>query len=952
MRKPRILVETEFSKLNTGYACIADNFLRKLYESDKYILTEHARYCKESDPVHQQLIQQIPWRVIGNLPNNPQEEQIYNSAPQNEFGAWKFEYVCLDVTPDIVVSYDDFWMSQYIDQSPFRRMFKTVMMPTVDACFVANTPVNTEFSIKNIEDISIGDRVVSHDGSINTVKTLYSREYEDELITIQCTGPIVPITLTKNHPVLAIKKNLDKNVRHNTRHFYNQAEFIPSQDIEVGDYLVVPNNNTFKNIDHISIENYLDIDYGKEYGQLKILGKGSKYAHVIPNIIELDEDLAGLLGLFVAEGSLKDKQRGAQIDMRRSTEQEYLDFAQKVLYDKFGVKVNKFSRKFDCDSLSINSKILANFLKNSCGHKSTVKKIPDFILKSNRKIAISFLEKLFIGDGCDTHTFANNRLLEYGTNSRQLALQICKLLLQLGILCNINVSSGMFHIRISNRNGEKLSNIFGWDNDKFSFAKQEKCQSWIDEESGHALVRVYSVKRFKENQPINVYNLEIENKNSYCTGFAVHNCNQHPEWLDMYARTDAVFTYTQFSYDVLEKEAGGLIPLKAVTTPSIDTNVYKFIPNKKQHKSNFGIREDSIIIALCARNQRRKLYPDFAQAFVEFLNKACFKNTENIFLYWHTSYPDVGWDIPTLVKNNGLSHKVLFTYFCNDERCNHYFPSFYQDVSVVCPRCHQRSATLSNSQKGIDKPALANIYNLFDLYVQFVSNEALGIPTMEAAACGVPITGTYYTGTQELIDKLGGHPINPDKFFIESETGRKLCFPSIDELVSYIDEFVKLPDSIRSRMSFNTAELAKKHYGGWDKFTSRWMEVFDEISPAEPSQWLGPIDYVNVDGIQCPGYDKIPSEEQFVAWLLEQVLRRPEWINSYTGLKMLKELTWGRTTLSNLGFFANDMSMMGCKPQYSMLDRQMLLQMVVEMKKKSNHFEQMRWQHIQQGLIK
>lgn len=561
MRKRRILIETEFSKLNTGYACIADNFIRKLHESNKYVLAEHARYCKQSDPEHQHLMESIPWKVYPNLPENAQEDQIYNSSPQNEFGAWKFEHICLDFQPDVIVSYDDYWMSSFIHQSPFRRMFKTVMMPTVDAC------------------------------------------------------------------------------------------------------------------------------------------------------------------------------------------------------------------------------------------------------------------------------------------------------------------------------------------------------------------------------------------------------SQHPEWIDDYCSADYIFTYTDFAGKVLREESGGLINLKGTTTPAVDTSTYRFIPNKRQHKVSLGLPEDCIIIGMTARNQRRKLYPDFAEAFVEFLHKANFENTENVFLYWHTSYPDVGWDIPTLVKNNGLSHKVLFTYFCNDGRCGNYFPSFYQDVSVVCPRCHQRSATLSNSQKGIDKPALANIYNLFDLYVQFITNEGLGIPMLEAAACGVPITGTYYSGTKDLIDKLQGHPINPRTMFMEAETGRQLSFPSIDELVSYIDYFVKLPDSIRSRMSFNTAELAKKHYGGWDRFASAWMEVFDGVTVPEISPWLSPIDYVNVDNVQCPGYDKIPSDEQFVAWLLEVVLRRPEWINSYVGLKMWRDLTWGRTTLSNLGFFANDMSTLGCKPVYSMLDRQMLLNMVVEMRKKKNFFEQLRWQHIQQKLI-
>lgn len=558
MRKKRILVSTEFSGLNTGYACIASNLLRAFHESGKYEIFEHARYCKASDPYHQQLARNIPWKVLPNLPENDHEEQIYRSHPANEFGRWKWDYYCLEVQPDIVVSWDDFWMSNFIDQSPFRRFYKTVMMPTVDAI------------------------------------------------------------------------------------------------------------------------------------------------------------------------------------------------------------------------------------------------------------------------------------------------------------------------------------------------------------------------------------------------------NQNEEWLDLYIRTDHILTYTKFGYDVLEKEGGGLIPLRGVATPAVDTNTYKFSGNRRQHKEQFGIDPNSIIIGMVARNQRRKLYPELAEAFAEFVRKSNFKDTNNIYLYWHTSHPDVGWNIPKYIKDNGLSHKVLMTYFCHN--CRNWFPSFYSDATTVCHHCHQKSATLSNSQIGIDNQVLSQVYNFMDLYVQFITNEGLGIPCLEAAACGSPIVATNYSGTEDLIKNLQGKGISPRTLFHEAETSRQLSLPSIDELVEYIEEFTRLPESVRHNMSVRTAKLAVANYGGWSSVAKTWMNIFDDIDISPQNLWKSPPEIIPTEQLQIPPPDKV-NDEQFIAWCLGEVLRRPDWINSYAGLKMLRDLSWGRTTVNNLGFFFGEMSQLSMKPQYEQCNRNTIMKMVTDQRNVFNQAENMRSQFIQQGRI-
>src|SRR6185369_3997691 len=131
MIKKRLLFITEFTSLNTGYANYYRELMRELSKDDSLQLFELASYCHPQQNAKE--IAETPWKVYPNLPVNQEEENYYNSSPINEFCAWKLEQVCLDCFPHAVLSIRDSWMDSFIDQSAYRKYYKTIFMPTVDA---------------------------------------------------------------------------------------------------------------------------------------------------------------------------------------------------------------------------------------------------------------------------------------------------------------------------------------------------------------------------------------------------------------------------------------------------------------------------------------------------------------------------------------------------------------------------------------------------------------------------------------------------------------------------------------------------------------------------------------------------------------------------------------------------------------------------------------------------
>ena len=95
----------------------------------------------------------------------------------------------------------------------------------------------------------------------------------------------------------------------------------------------------------------------------------------------------------------------------------------------------------------------------------------------------------------------------------------------------------------------------------------------------------------------------------------------------------------------------------------------------------------------------------------------------------------------------------------------------FKGASAQSPFTGNWGSTLSNVRNGLSRDNLANIINLFDLYVQYANSEGFGLPQVEAAACGVPVMGTDYSAMESVLGQLDGTPIKPKALYKELETG-------------------------------------------------------------------------------------------------------------------------------------------------------------------------------------
>ena len=127
MPKKKVLFVTECHNLASGFGTYCKQVLPRLAATGKYELAEFASYGNADN------VKDVDWLYFSNSPTNEQEQQQFDQNHINHFGFWRFDKVALAFRPDIVLTYRDPWMDDWIASSPLRPYFHWIWMPTVDS---------------------------------------------------------------------------------------------------------------------------------------------------------------------------------------------------------------------------------------------------------------------------------------------------------------------------------------------------------------------------------------------------------------------------------------------------------------------------------------------------------------------------------------------------------------------------------------------------------------------------------------------------------------------------------------------------------------------------------------------------------------------------------------------------------------------------------------------------
>ena len=369
----------------------------------------------------------------------------------------------------------------------------------------------------------------------------------------------------------------------------------------------------------------------------------------------------------------------------------------------------------------------------------------------------------------------------------------------------------------------------------------------------------------------------------------VDSAPQKRKWLESFADCDALLAYSEFGEKTLKEQSNGTLNVLGCASPAIDPELYCPVPNKKKHKEKFNLPPDINIVGTVMRNQRRKLFFELMKAFKGFLKTAPPEVAKKTFLYLHTSYPEPqGWDIAEGILEFGLSSKVITTYVCRN--CKKFHPSIFQDAICLCPHCDQRSAVMPSVGFGLSIPELIEVYNLFDMYVQYAICEGFGMPQVEAGACGVPVAAVDYSAMEDVVRFTKGYPINVKSLYRELETGADRALPDNEHLARIITDHFCLSEDERNKKCYETRMGTIKRYD-WDRTAKVWEHAIDNANfVGLQGKWDAPRMPIKP---LPPSIPNIQDGEDLVRWSYAELLGEPEKAYSYEATEMIQSLNFG-----------------------------------------------------------
>ena len=389
------------------------------------------------------------------------------------------------------------WMSNDNSIKPYKN------------CFPSGTQILMEDgSVKNIENIKIGDKVISHTGIAQVVTQTFINDFNGNLLELTINNN-VKLQTTPEHPFYTL--NLE-----NSRWKSDTSPFRIWKET----------GTTF---------NYNFIEANKLSDHQFLLSP------ILKQTIQssLTPDQARLLGLYAAEGSLNknsktDQYRNCVTFTFSSKENSLASLTKKLLEQEFsGIKVtiSTDEKNHKCNVYGYHRNVVSFFLKYAGEYSYNKKLHPELVFGSN-EVKQQFLLGWFEGDG---HVAKDMTRTTCTTVSPSLAYQCRQMLYSLGIhntLYRQPPSTSkikghkvvgkhdIYRLRINSTNSQKLIKF----SDKLTFNKKSKEKSLTKFVDNYCLNPLLN----KTEIPFSgkVYNFAVENDNSYvANGIVVHNCN-------------------------------------------------------------------------------------------------------------------------------------------------------------------------------------------------------------------------------------------------------------------------------------------------------------------------------------------------------------------------------------------------------------------------------------------
>lgn len=478
------------------------------------------------------------------------------------------------------------------------------------SCLLPHTKIYTKRGILKIEDVKVGDEVITHNGRWKRVSNVISKEFNGINTNLQIVG------YSNNTDDYGFVDNHELFVRRN-----GLWKWIGCEEVLEGDEVGEP-------ILHSNIEDSIPA--------INLCEKITNSSDYTKRRIEASSDVCRLLGYFLADGSVnRENNEGINFKFSKN-ETKYIDDVKSILLKNF----DKDSSVYEEDGwirICCYSKGMGNWFRNHCYDNNKEKVFPWDLSRLSYGQCLNLLIGLIRGDGS-----ISNNLISFGNTSSQLVMIAKQCFSRIGYPSSISWSDPRVSKGIDGR--EITGNKIYWQvscGQKFAFTsfaemienmncENSKFIQKIRIEDNFCIGKIQKIE-YKEYSGI-VYDLQVEDDHSFSGPMlTIHNCGA--------GRTNLVLAYKGLQVAGMSVAIGGDWIDKQV---SDQTGVaISQVISAKERKLDFNNLDDNddVIFALNAYYDAmiERVFKQFGKKFQEV--KSQFSQPLDIVVAGGTSMP-------------------------------------------------------------------------------------------------------------------------------------------------------------------------------------------------------------------------------------------------------------------------------------------------------------------------
>jgi len=376
-------------------------------------------------------------------------------------------------------------------------------------CFVAGTKVLTNSGYKNIEEVVLEDKLLTHTGTFQNIINLQTKNYTGDMFCLKIKYHPENIVCTKGHPFYIREKtqNWNTELKKNVVTF-KQPEWKSAKELTMNDHFGMKINES-----NIIPEFTFD-------------KKINKYKTEKQTIILDNPDMWFMMGYFVGDGWIEETTNPdgrCMNKIRFAINVQDEEYVCRIINNILPITDKKCASGNKCNKYGCSDFVWFNILK-SFGKYAHGKLIPEWVQDAPTEYIEQFIDGYRMSDGC----IKNNGSSSFTTVSYNLAFGLQRLYLKLGYIFGISKDIRPKTTVIEGRtvNQRDTYCVSG-------YTRENKRQQSSFIENGYVWYAPFKIEKQEkqekqeneENENIQVYNFEVENDNSYIVeNTIVKNC--------------------------------------------------------------------------------------------------------------------------------------------------------------------------------------------------------------------------------------------------------------------------------------------------------------------------------------------------------------------------------------------------------------------------------------------